>query len=59
LPRCVGDPRPRGLIACGQDDLLISTALYTILDQQDWLGTGFAAIPTRIDPLTEIDQTAW
>lgn len=52
-------PSYAGLIAHGHDDLLISAALYTILDQQDWPGTGTAEIVHRADPLHEIDQATW
>ena len=58
-------PSPRrtcrrdGAIAYGHDDLLISAALCSILDQQDWPGTGTAAIVSRPDPLEEIDSDDW
>ncbi len=46
-------------LAHGHDDLLISAALCSILDQQDWPGTGTAEIIHRQDPLDEIDHTSW
>ena len=47
------------LIARGHDDLLVSAALCTVLDEQLWPGTGSAELVHRPDPLDEIDGTAW
>jgi hypothetical protein len=52
-------PAYDGLFAHGHDDLLVSAALCTILDQQSWPGTGSAEIVQRVDPLQEIDQGDW
>lgn len=52
-------PAYDGLIAHGHDDLLISAALCTILDLQDWAWTGTAEIVQRADPLDEIDKGEW
>jgi hypothetical protein len=52
-------PAYDGLIAHGHDDLLLSAALSTILDQQDWQATGTAEIVHRTDPLQEIDDSTW
>jgi hypothetical protein len=56
-------PAYAGAIAHGHDDLLISAALCSILDQQDWPGTGTATdlvgIVSRPDPLEDIDQSSW
>ena len=41
------------------DDLLVSAVLCSILEQQDWPGTGSAAMVSRGDPLEEIDLTSW
>jgi hypothetical protein len=48
-----------GLVARGHDDLLVSAALCTVLDNQAWPGTGQAAVAARSDPLHEIDRGAW
>ncbi len=56
---CPERSRRNGAIAPGHDDLLVSAALCSILDQQDWPGTGTAEIIHRTDPLAEIDRTAW
>lgn len=48
-----------GLIAYGHDDLLISSALTSILDQQEWPGTGPSAVVQQADPLAEIDRAGW
>jgi hypothetical protein len=52
-------PAYDGLIAHGHDDALISAVLCVLLDDQDWRWTGTAEIPTRTDPLDEIDQADW
>jgi hypothetical protein len=52
-------PSYDGAIARGHDDLLISAALCTILDNQDWTGTGSAEIVSRPDPLDDIDKSEW
>ena len=52
-------PAYGGLIARGHDDLLLSAALCTVLDEQNWPATGPAEIVQRDDPLAEIDRTAW
>jgi hypothetical protein len=48
-----------GLIAYGHDDLLISAALCSFLDDQEWPGTGPSAVIQQPDELDEIDQGAW
>ncbi len=48
-----------GLIAHGHDDLLISAALCSILDQQDWPTTGESAVVHQPDELDEIDAGDW
>ena len=52
-------PAYDGAIAHSHDDLLVSAVLCSILDQQDWPGTGSAAMVSRGDPLEEIDLTSW
>jgi hypothetical protein len=52
-------PSYDGLIARGHDDLLVSAALCTVLDNQDWTGTGRAEVVQRADPLDEIDSGQW
>ena len=56
---CPEGSRRNSAIAHGHDDLLISAALCSILDQQDWPGTGTAEIIRREDPLREIDDSTW
>lgn len=48
-----------GLIAYGHDDLLISSALCTILDGQEWPGVGESAVVEMPDELEEIDGSEW
>jgi len=48
-----------GLIAYGHDDLLISAALCTILDGQEWPGVGVSAVVEMADELEEIDGSEW
>ena len=48
-----------GLIARGHDDLLISGALCSVLDKQEWPGTGESAVVDTGDVLEEIDRGAW
>ena len=48
-----------GLIARGHDDLLISAALCSVLDKQEWPGTGESAVVWAGDVLEEIDRGAW
>jgi hypothetical protein len=48
-----------GSIAPGRDDLLVSAALCTVLDDQLWPGTGSAELVQSPDPLDEIDRAAW
>ena len=48
-----------GSIAYGHDDLLISAAMCSVLDQQDWPGTGPSAVVHRQDELDEIDKGEW
>jgi hypothetical protein len=48
-----------GMIAYGHDDLLISAALCSILDDQDWPGTGPSAVIHLPDELDEIDAATW
>lgn len=48
-----------GLIAYGHDDLLISAALCSILDQQDWPGSAEGDTVTVQDPLDTIDDATW
>ena len=52
-------PAYNGTIAHGHDDLLISAARCTVLDQQDRPGIGSAETTHRADHLDEIDQTDW
>ena len=48
-----------GVIARGHDDLLISAALCSIIDQQDWPGTGSSTWVEKPDALDEIDSVSW
>ena len=48
-----------GLIAYGHDDALISSALCTILDDQEWPGVGVSAVVEMADELEEIDEAEW
>ncbi len=48
-----------GLIAYGHDDLLISAALTSILDDQDWPTVGESFVVERRDELEEIDEGEW
>ena len=48
-----------GLIAYGHDDALISAALCTILDGQEWPGVGVSAVVETADELEEIDGAEW
>ena len=52
-------PAYDGAIARGHDDLLVSAALCTLLDDQPWPGTGQAGVVRRADPLQEIDRDGW
>ena len=52
-------PAYTAAIAHGHDDLLISAALSTIIDDLDWTGTGTAEIIHRPDPLDELDKGDW
>ena len=48
-----------GLIAYGHDDELISAALCTVLDNQEWPGAGVSAVVEMGDELEEIDGAEW
>jgi hypothetical protein len=48
-----------GIIAHGHDDMLISAAMCTIIDQQGWTGTGPSDVVQVPDPLTAIDSARW
>ncbi len=52
-------PAYTAAIAHGHDDLLISAALCTIIDDLDWTGTGSAEFVQRADPLQELDEGDW
>jgi hypothetical protein len=48
-----------GLISRGHDDMLISAALCTVIDQQGWTGTGPSDVVQVPDPLEAIDRARW
>jgi hypothetical protein len=48
-----------GRIACGHDDLLFSAALCSVLDRQEWPGTGQSGVVEIPDALEEIDAGEW
>jgi len=52
-------PAYDGLIARGHDDLLISAAMVSILDVQEWPGSGPSATVAALDPIAEIDKAEW
>ncbi len=52
-------PAYDGLIAYGHDDLLISAALVSVLDKQEWPGTGESGVVELPDELEEIDREEW
>jgi hypothetical protein len=52
-------PAYDGVIARGHDDLLISAALTSIIDQQDWPGTGRSAWVAKPDDLADVDSAGW
>jgi len=52
-------PAYDGIIARGHDDLLISAALCSVIDDQDWPGTGPSTWVEKPDALDEIDQAPW
>ena len=52
-------PAYDGLIAHGHDDVLISAAMCSILDAQEWPGTGPSAVVEKDDELTAIDRGEW
>ncbi len=54
-----GKPFYDGLIAYGHDDALISVALCTVLDNQEWPGVGVSAVVETVDELEEIDGAEW
>jgi hypothetical protein len=55
---CPEGTRRNPLIAHGHG-LLISAALCTTRDHQDWPTTGTAEVIQRVDPFTEIHQANW
>ena len=48
-----------GVVSRGHDDLLVSAALCTELDERLCPNTGSAEVVRRADPLDEIDGAAW
>ena len=52
-------PAYDGAVAQGHDDLLVSSALCTILDDQSAGVTGKAEMARRPDPLDDIDRSGW
>jgi hypothetical protein len=52
-------PAYDGLIAHGHDDLIVSAAMCSVLDQQEWPGTGPSDVVEKVDELEEIDKGEW
>jgi hypothetical protein len=52
-------PAYDGLVARGHDDLLISAALCSVLDEQPWVRAGPSAVVETQDTLDEIDRAEW
>ncbi len=52
-------PAYDGLVARGHDDLAISAALCSILDQHPWPGSAIGHTVASQDPLEDIDNANW
>jgi hypothetical protein len=52
-------PSYDGVIAHGHDDLLVSAALCSLLDDYDWPITGTSAVVQVPDTIAEIDEAQW
>jgi hypothetical protein len=52
-------PAYDGVLAHGHDDLLVSAALCSLLDDMDWPVTGPSGVVTLPDAIEEIDRGQW